>query len=174
MLVLGIDPGPEQTAWALVEMEGERPKLVRWGEEPSSNIEALCGGSHGLAGSEWGLCVVEKPVPPHPGGKAATPQAWKKIAAGLIATALVAGEARGTAQKKPGYTAYVTSHEVRKALCGSSDADDKDVSRVLSLIVDGLPKTKKGKNRTSNHERDAAAAAIVGSWKWERERNRGR
>lgn len=138
MVILGIDPGPTKTAWALVDCAGARPRFIARGVTASEYVGHACSG-HIDDMVRFDACAVEKPVPPHPGGKANTPQAWRKITCDLMATALVAGEALGVASEHCAPVEYLTSHTVRKALCGKANADDADVKRALQLIVDGLP-----------------------------------
>ena len=96
MIVLGVDPGIKEMAWAEMDMSGRRPRFVCGGVTPSRFVGHVA--SCQVDGMQpFGLFSVEQPVAPHPGGKVKTPQAWVKIVRDLISTALVAGEALGVA-----------------------------------------------------------------------------
>jgi len=157
MLVIGVD-APQ--GWCCLDVVAGKGTLLGLGNLDEGE-EALELTKY-IARHRPALVVIERPSRVYYFGKgnSAPIQARSSIAAGLIATAEVAGELRHACRIAGVKTKMVDADEVRKAwsLNNGTEAQRNDsVARVVGMLIAGWPK------RTNTHERDAALAALWGS-----------
>lgn len=146
-LILGIDPGPTETAWAAVTFTGPRAHFVQGGMVPSSLVD-LCSLTVQCA-VDCGTIAVETPS-----GYVFQPARGPT----LLATASVAGMVIGLAHAANVPSVQLPAATVRKAICGKGSATDRQVEASLRGHVELPPR------KTNAHVRDAIAVAIVGGW----------
>lgn len=151
MLILGIDPGPAENGWAIIDCENRRPAFVEGGK---ADIDWTLRRA---AAPDIDLVAVEWPQWTPIRSKNQNPAAVRGMARCLLDTALVAGRVAGLAEGAGKRVARLTSKEVRRAICRKQNARDAAVKAALQLVVDGMP------HRSNVHVRDAMAVAIVGA-----------
>jgi Holliday junction resolvasome RuvABC endonuclease subunit len=143
MIVLGIDPGPEKSAWALLEVpETGKAKVVECGLVFAADLPIPAPD----------LVAIEKPEYVPIGGKKNVAQSIA-LAQQLVETAWLGGRI----YERLGDHYVVVTHtagEVRKKLLGRPSCNDRELKWALSHFVD-LPK------RSNCHTRDAMAVAIA-------------
>jgi Holliday junction resolvasome RuvABC endonuclease subunit len=150
MIVLGLDPGPAKTGWAIVNTEHRRPAFVEAGHDSNDYVcSRVALPVVDLVAIEWPGWT---PIPQ----RNAEPATVRAMARTLIETALAAGEFAGLAAGHHKRVERLSSQDVRRAIVGKRNAPDKAVKAALLMQVDGMP------DRTNVHKRDAIAVAIVG------------
>jgi Holliday junction resolvasome RuvABC endonuclease subunit len=146
--VLGIDPGPTTSGWALLAWDvSGRPAYVASGELTSR------GGDARALLEKWEpeAVAVEKCSGVFRGA-AAIP---------LLDTNWVGGMFTGLAIAHGWGVEEIKSAEWRLALTGKRGATDGEVERVLRGHVEGMPAPRQ----TNAHERDALGVACSALWR---------
>lgn len=150
-LILGIDPGPTRSGWALLDIFEIRRRVLDCGHSTTAEVIAALG-------SRWtnvGLLMVaiETPGHMHPRG---SPAALVGRANGLIATTRVSAELAGAAERVGLRVMHIRAIDWRRGIVGGKgNASDAQVKAALSLQLVGLP------GRTSSHCRDAMGVAMA-------------
>jgi Holliday junction resolvasome RuvABC endonuclease subunit len=146
--VLGFDPGPTSTGWALIRPifeRRERPRFLQGGSVPST-LEDLAGILRSLSPEAVAVEAPEGYVHEHERG------------AQLIETSRVAGEIIGVCHALRIPCSRMSASHVRARLCRRPSANDRTVKTALTVFMCDLPK------KSNSHVRDAAAVALVSSW----------
>ncbi len=145
--VLGVDPGPTHTGFALLDFSIPSSPVWFMGgtcDDVETVFDTLEGGN-----ARPDLMCIERPRALH------DPMANVQVMATAWAGGIVVGLARGR-----GFTVQeVGQNEWRQALVGHSkrgDNVDHKVEAALRLLVRQMPK------RTNVHARDAAGVACIG------------
>jgi Holliday junction resolvasome RuvABC endonuclease subunit len=150
VLVLGVDPGPTECGWALVQCKAQgRHVVVAAGNVPSE------GAGKALPLDDVSLVCIECPTDVHPRGTKRMVYARTRE---VLRTTNVARDIE-LALHTVVQVVRLNCQEARRALCGNGHATDKDVSYWLSLKCE-MPK------RSNSHERDAIVVALAGWGKW--------
>lgn len=144
MHLLAIDPGPADSGYALLTVDGLRTTHQRSGKMPST-FETY----RALGVASMNAVIVERPR-----GMAFAPYRVP----GLLDTANVAGGMAWLARWWGVRVEELSAQEVRKLLCGKANASDDDVEQVIRAHVAQVPK------QTNEHARDAIAVGLVGAW----------
>ena len=151
MIVMGIDPGPKSSAWAVVECtQYSIPRWVAKAYESNADIDlGLLWSLHGC-----GLLAVETSGESVLFGM--TPQAMRSRAQQLARTNMVAGLLLGEAKNRGLPLIEVPAPVSRRSIGGKANCSDAIIKRALVMTTRNMPR------QTNSHTRDAAAAAIVG------------
>ena len=150
MIVLGVDPGPTECGWALVQCRAARRHVVL-----STGHVAVDGAANRLPMGAVELVAIECPDDIHPRGPKRMVYARARE---VLRTTNVARDLE-LALHSLAPIVRITCKDARRSLCGNGHATDRDVSYWLALLCE-MPK------RSNNHERDAVVAAIEGWRKW--------
>lgn len=146
MIVLGIDSGSHETAWAALRASprGGRPAFVACGMVPSNRprLRALLAREpHDRLAIEFpGLVFVEE------------------AASHLVQAAWWGGVVYGATPLPIEHVLLKTAVEIRSKLGVGRSPTDAQVGLVVRNNIFGLPRL------TNNHERDAMAVALVHLW----------
>jgi Holliday junction resolvasome RuvABC endonuclease subunit len=155
MRILGIDP---PNAWAILDVG----RVVTRIDHDTLDIERAMQvwdleyiiGAH--RPDLMALEIVERVYPRRDKGGISAAYATELYRSGVAAGA-IRERARGAGLR----VVEVTAEEWRRALCGVAQATDRQVAQMIRLRVAGWPAPGKPGQRTSTeHERDAAAAAL--------------
>lgn len=149
--VLGLDPGPSHSGWALLESgaaPSARPRWLACGEiaSTSTEIAALIGGQATAAGATPFVVAVEI-ISGYTYGFVRT--------SAINATSNFAGIIEGLAVGLSVRVERMPASTWRLQMTGKGNAKDSLIKRALLVLVEGVP------SRTNVHERDAAGAAFA-------------
>ena len=147
-LALGIDPGPTNCGWAILDMGGRKPSWVDGGVCTPAEVTDVLDRFDGTASPATCICAVEVPVAVH------KPEAMVQV----VQTAVCAGALIERCCQR-GYRVVQTSPAAwQTALIGRPQKGqnrDKIVEIELRCRLEVLP-------RTNGHARDAAGIALHG------------
>jgi hypothetical protein len=156
MIILGID-APQ--GWCCLDVDRGRGKLLGLGSlDDGREADELTGY---IARFRPAIIVIERAMKVYAHGRGDAKEAHirREVAAGLIATAEVAGEMKH-ACRIAGIRCTMTDADTIRRAMGIKGKDrtekDRSVASVIGIRVSGWPA------RTNTHERDAALAALWG------------
>jgi len=157
MLVIGVD-APQ--GWCCLDVAAGKGTLLGLGNLDEGE-EALELTKY-IARHRPALVVIERPSEIYTGGRGDDEEAHvrRSVGAGLISTAEVSGELKHACRLANVKWKMTDASEVRRCMKvrgRSREERDRDVARVVGMLIAGWPK------RTNTHERDAALAALWGS-----------
>ena len=138
MIVVGIDPGPTKSAYAIVQFKGNTLDVLSSGffSELSETIaDAIYDGFFALETVEGYAWMPER-------------------SSALIQTSFVAGVIDGTLSTIGHRVVRLSARQWRKVICNDPAASDKIIKRILQARIPTLP-------RTNAHVRDAIGVALA-------------
>lgn len=160
LLVLGLDPGPDENGWALVESirRGGHPAFVAGGKVMSEGpaLRWVLRRAEQQAAMDRRACpdLVVAIERPHWHGVARDEAAQRAIGACLIETNYVVGRIAEMAEARGLAVLEIAAPVWRKRVLGKATADDAAIAQALPLVVSNLPK------RSNAHVRDACGVAV--------------
>lgn len=165
MIVLGLDPGPFKTGFAIARREPRstgRVLLLRGGWTASPGPGPTPSGAAFEAfdeerGREDAVVAIEVPTALHP-RVGASPANMIARSKQLLATARVAERLANMARLRGLVLAELRATDWRRAFCGKGNASDADIARACRVNVTGLAL------RSNAHMRDALGLACVVLW----------
>lgn len=160
MRVLGLDPGPSEFGWALLECDSNwsRQRVLACGKIETGVAICPSAWARILANVTPNLWVVEEPI----GfviGRAVQANAVQGMLKNLLLTAKAATRLVVRLEERGMRVRELSAPDVRKMLTNKHAATNAEVAHWLSFVLE-MPK------RSNDHSRDAMAVAWAG---WQRE-----
>jgi hypothetical protein len=148
-LVLAVDPGPTESAWALISEPWNRPTILQHAKEPTGSLLAKL---RNRAWSDSPHVLVLEQI-----------QSYGKVAGRtLFDTAYVTGRlAEAYDQHYVGEVVLMPRRDVKLRLVGRANSGDTDVRRAL-LDIYGSPGTKTAPGALYGIRRDEWSALALG------------
>ena len=172
--VLGVDPGPRVSAWALVEVNHQdlryrnRAAAISYlahGEIEGDTdtqcaaLRLLLADHLDIFSTEQGLCLVAVEAVAGFAFQATSNRGGgQAIVAALMATSRVVGELVRTSKDAGRPTIAVTAGRARKIVLNRASATDATVKAGVLRYVRGWP------TRSNVHARDAALLSLATAW----------
>lgn len=148
MLILGIDPGPSLSGWALLERDGARPpRWVDGGHAPVEQIISTQVERASLVAVEWLARGLFE----------------RKRHDALIDTARVEGGLDWYLDKLGVKVVKLSAGQWRSDVVGRASPSDEEIAERLRLMVSGIPSPPVLTKEALTHALDALGVALAAS-----------